>query len=79
MKQSSKISTIATFGTWQVREDGSLFETVNQFTITSDRITEPDYWQAFSLIPNFSYNDFIPALQLAMKTAGIEKLTIKFF
>ncbi|MFC0181478.1 hypothetical protein ACFFJX_02415 [Pseudarcicella hirudinis] len=38
MAKSSKRSTLDKFGTWEVLEDGSLFETSNNYHITPDRL-----------------------------------------
>lgn len=80
MLKSSRQSTeiVERFGNWEVLDDGSLYEKVENWHITPDRLTEPDWWFTFRTIPNFDYNTFMPAMHRALEIAKINQLTIVF-
>ena len=79
LKCSRKYTEILeTFGTWEVLKDGSLYENVQNWHITPDRLTEPDWWAVFRTIPTFDYNSFMPAMHTALEVCKIKELTIRF-
>jgi hypothetical protein len=63
------------FGNWQIKEDGSLYNSSEDYLIESDRLKEGDW------IPHLyskawmenGWNDFIPAYMEAIKISEKEK------
>lgn len=67
---------IKRFGCWKIFAGGDMENTDLGYEITSDRLTEPDWWISFHTEPKFDWNTFIPAYFFACKQAKVDKLNL---